>query len=159
MIQTVLNRFHQFSMRMIILFRVLGLMLFCFGSFGCTSTEEVRTVVDDAMDEALNAKNTTFVNPDRLVDTKESTKTSRRSEKGETVIGSPVAPTIDIINTQKKFVVVNFQKEKIPAVGTELGVFRGEVKVGAIRITLPIKAPMASADIVSGDLQRGDVVR
>jgi len=62
------------------------------------------------------------------------------------------------VNSTAKFVVIKFQYRAVPTVGKVLSVMRNGVKVGQIRMTKPIKAPHGTADIIEGDLQRGDTV-
>lgn len=82
----------------------------------------------------------------------------------------PADPTLDaaannfsgsvvLLNPKENFVIVNFQPGSVPPLRSELGVYRENVFVGSVRITDPIKPPLASADILSGSIQRGDVVR
>ncbi len=61
-------------------------------------------------------------------------------------------------NSKAKFVVVKFQYRAVPAVGKVLSVMRNGEKVGQIKMTKPIKAPHGTADILEGDVQRGDTV-
>lgn len=63
-----------------------------------------------------------------------------------------------VVNSKKNFVVVDFG-ENMPAVKSELGVYRYDVFIGSIRVTEPVKAPLATADILNGTLKKGDEVR
>jgi hypothetical protein len=62
------------------------------------------------------------------------------------------------VNDKAKFVVIKFQYRAVPSVGKVLSVMRNGVKVGQIRMTKPIKSPHGTADIIEGDVQRGDTV-
>jgi len=73
---------------------------------------------------------------------------------------SPVGKVFSV-NTPARFVVVTFPIGQIPANDTRLSVFRGAMKVGEIKITIP-PAPIGngvSADIISGSAEKGDEVR
>jgi hypothetical protein len=63
------------------------------------------------------------------------------------------------IDQNKKFVIVDFHRGTVPPVGSELGVYRNDQFVGSVRITHPVKPPLTSADVLTGTLRRGDVVR
>jgi hypothetical protein len=135
---------------------------------GCESAkQDVQDLVDDSLDKALNAPNTDYINPDRLADTKEEALRQAHGFKQAAPAGIPVkaAPagssfngTLVIVNRDKDFAVVDFSEGPVPAVGTELSVHRGTRAVGSIKITDPIKGPLASADIVNGVLVSGDIV-
>ena len=75
------------------------------------------------------------------------------------VTSSPFTGRLSIVNQKKKFAVIEFSKKGIPPVDSELGVYRDGNFVGSIRITLPIRPPFASADILTGTLHLGDTVR
>ncbi len=81
----------------------------------------------------------------------------------------PPAPTVKpvnpkfaglvmIVNPKKKFVVVDFGDD-VPPLKSELGAYRQDVFVGSIRVTDPVKTPLATADILSGTPKKGDEVR
>ncbi len=72
---------------------------------------------------------------------------------------SPFTGTVVLLPPQKKFVIVDFRSGDIPPVRSELGVYREGIFVGSVRISEPVKPPLASADVLTGALQRGDVVR
>ncbi|MDD2706648.1 MAG: hypothetical protein PHV34_01460 [Verrucomicrobiae bacterium] len=95
----------------------------------------------------------------------ESTAAAAKSEgsvvvtTSEAASKSPFHGKVALVNLQKKFVVVNFQGSEIPPLRSELGVYRDGIFIGSLRITDPIKPPLATADVVTGTLRRGDVVR
>ena len=62
------------------------------------------------------------------------------------------------VNTNAKFVVIKFQYRAVPTVGKVLSVMRNGEKVGQIKMTKPIRSPHGTADIIEGDVQRGDTV-
>ena len=63
------------------------------------------------------------------------------------------------VNSELGFVVVDFASQTMPAVGTRLNVYRGHIRVGTVRITEPVRAPLATADIVEGEVRVGDEAR
>ena len=80
---------------------------------------------------------------------------------GSTRIAEPtgnVAGVIVTVNNAVKFVVAKFQYRAVPSVGKVLSVKRNGEKVGQIKVTAPIKPPHATADILDGEIQRGDTV-
>ena len=99
-------------------------------------------------------------NPKEIASTKEKTK-----ETDEQIIpsGQSSIPIfvghIVLLNQEKNFVVIDFERGMVPPVRSELGVYRNDIFVGSVRITDPVKPPMASADILTGVLRQGDVVR
>jgi hypothetical protein len=60
------------------------------------------------------------------------------------------------VNPEHGFVVIDFASQTVPPVGTRLNVYRGDKRVGAVRITEPVRAPLATADIVEGQVRVGD---
>jgi hypothetical protein len=63
------------------------------------------------------------------------------------------------VNSELGFVVVDFTSQTMPALGTRLNVYRGDKRVGVVRITEPARAPLATADIVEGEVRVGDEAR
>ena len=63
------------------------------------------------------------------------------------------------MNSDLGFVVIDFTSHPLPALGTTVNVYRGDKKVGAVRITEPVHAPLATGDIVEGLLHTGDEAR
>lgn len=66
---------------------------------------------------------------------------------------------ISSVNVVGRFVVINFSNSVMPQVGDELRVFRSGRAIGTVKITEPLQTPMATADIIGGDFQRGDAVQ
>jgi hypothetical protein len=71
----------------------------------------------------------------------------------------PAPAKIQSINSQFKFVVIDFRSRAMAPVGTQLTVYRDGQRVGAVRITEPVRAQFATADIIEGELQVGDEAR
>ena len=60
------------------------------------------------------------------------------------------------VNSTDEYVIVDCQR--LPSTGEEAKVYRDKWPVGTIRFSGPMHRPFAAADIVSGQLQRGDLV-
>ena len=71
----------------------------------------------------------------------------------------PAAAKIVSVNSDLGFVVVDFASRPMPTPGTRISVYRGDKRVGAVRITEPVHAPLATADIVDGEVRMGDEAR
>ena len=69
------------------------------------------------------------------------------------------AARITVVNTEYKFVVLDFTDRAMPSLGTELNVYRGERKVGRVRVTEPVRSRFATADVLEGELRGGDEAR
>jgi hypothetical protein len=63
------------------------------------------------------------------------------------------------VNTELGFAVVDFATQTMPPVGTRINVYRGDKRVGTVRITEPVHAPLATADVVDGEVRVGDEAR
>ncbi len=66
---------------------------------------------------------------------------------------------VSTVNVVENFAVVNFSSSVMPRAGDELKVYRAGRPVGSVKITEPLRPPLATADILTGELQRGDAVR
>jgi hypothetical protein len=90
---------------------------------------------------------------------------STTSRPNESVVGSsptqlgPPAARIVSLNPEHDFVVIDFTSQMIPEVGTTVSIYRNGKRVGAVRITEPVRAQFATADIVEGEVHVGDEVR
>lgn len=67
--------------------------------------------------------------------------------------------TITLINAQYRFAVIDFAGHSVPAAGTRLVAYRDNKRVGAVRLTEPIRSGLATADILEGELRVGDEIR
>jgi len=63
------------------------------------------------------------------------------------------------VNTELGFAVVDFAARPMPPVGTRVNIYRGDKRVGTVRITEPVHAPLATADVVDGEVRVGDEAR
>ena len=82
----------------------------------------------------------------------------RRMEPAPSQFG-PAPAKIVSVNPELGFVVVDFSSRVMPPVGTRLNVYRGDKNIGAVRITEPVRARLATADIVEGEVHVGDEAR
>lgn len=64
-----------------------------------------------------------------------------------------------LINAQTKSALVGFDQERLPPPNSEWSVYRGDHRVGSLRIALPVNPSLATAEILTGTLERGDEVR
>ena len=76
----------------------------------------------------------------------------------------PAAPETGVarvasVNTELGFAVVDFAAQTMPPVGTRVNIYRGDKRVGTVRITEPVHAPLATADVVDGEVRVGDEAR
>ena len=72
-------------------------------------------------------------------------------------LGPPAARIVSL-NTEHDFVVIDFTSRMMPAVGTRVNIYRNGKRVGAVRITEPVRAQFATADILEGEVHVGDEV-
>ena len=66
---------------------------------------------------------------------------------------------VTIVNEDYKFVVLDFSDRTMPKLGTELSVYRGEKKIGRVRLTEPSRSRFATADVLDGQVRVGDEAR
>lgn len=92
-----------------------------------------------------------------------STKVDK--EKGQDKPSAEVKPVqiytgkIALVKGALKYVVVDGELDAVPPAGTLLSVYRGENKVGEIKVSPQIRSSNYAADIVSGAPLVGDSVR
>ena len=63
------------------------------------------------------------------------------------------------VNSELRFVVIDFSSRVMPPVGARLNVYRGDKNIGAVQITEPVRARLATADVVQGEVHVGDEAR
>jgi len=84
------------------------------------------------------------------------------TKAAKTTADSPVAVTpakVLMVNSEFRFVVLDFDGRLVPKLGTQLTVRREGKTVGAVRVTGPVSGLSAVADIVEGELRVGDEAR
>ena len=62
------------------------------------------------------------------------------------------------VNTDLRFVVITFPVSQLPAVDQRLNVYRRGLKVAEVRISGPQTEDSIVADIVTGEVEAGDIV-
>ena len=88
--------------------------------------------------------------------------TPRTTSTNEThlLIAATSAGKIVSVNLQGRFVALQFPTGQLPAIGTQMVVYRGDAKVGEVKISGPtLGNDLIAADIVLGIVQEGDEVR
>lgn len=63
------------------------------------------------------------------------------------------------LNTQLRFVIVDFGLGQTPAVGQTLDIYRNGEKIGEVKISEQSRSNLFAADVVAGNVQVGDVVK
>ena len=81
-----------------------------------------------------------------------------RVEQTPAELGTAVAKVVSA-SSEHRFVVIDFGSRVMPTAGTQVAIFRGNKRVGAVRITEPTRPPFATADIVDGEAHVGDEAR
>lgn len=64
---------------------------------------------------------------------------------------------IATVNTQGRFVVVDFNVGAIPPLQSQLNVYRGNLIVGAVWLSGPVRDNLVAGDLVNGEAAVGDV--
>lgn len=70
----------------------------------------------------------------------------------------PTAKVV-MVNTEMKFVVLEFSTSEIPTAGSQITLYRDKARVATVKATDPMKPPLVTADIVDGEPRKGDEVR
>src|SRR5262249_45692898 len=81
------------------------------------------------------------------------------SPAGKKVIISPslaLVGKVVSVNTNLRFAVLDFPPGIMPTVGQQLSVYRGEQKVGEVKVSGPQRDTNIAADITAGQAQVGD---
>ena len=63
------------------------------------------------------------------------------------------------VNQELRFVVLDFSVSSVPAEGRTLNVYRAGQKVAEVKVSGPVVGNNTAADILSGNVQAGDVVQ
>ncbi len=87
--------------------------------------------------------------------------TTNRPPGRITVITPLSTPTGRVVslNTQARFVVVDFLFQSLPAPGQRLSVYRDGKKVGTLRCSPFASGGQVAADLIEGDAKPGDEAR
>jgi len=84
---------------------------------------------------------------------------TRAQTQPETAHFGPGPAKVVSVNPELRFVVIDFSSRVMPPIGARLSVFRGEKNVGTVQITEPVRARLATADILDGEVRVGDEAR
>ena len=113
--------------------------------------------------QTANAETAKKKSPDNA-GSKSGSKTASTSARESTA--SPKATPINetsgkvaAVNTNLRFVVIDFALNPLPVVDQRLGVYRHGQKVGELKISAQSRNSIVAADITAGDAQKGDEVR
>ena len=63
------------------------------------------------------------------------------------------------VNTELRFVVVDFSLKPLPPIGNKMNIYRNGQKVGELKIAGPSDGGNIAADLILGQTQPGDTVR
>ncbi len=66
---------------------------------------------------------------------------------------------VESVNARLRFVVLDYSLNVLPRIGDRLDVWRSDQRVGELKVSGPIRNTTLVADIVSGDVQAGDLTR
>jgi len=88
-----------------------------------------------------------------------STKKDGEGKSGEVTPVQVYSGKIALVKAALKYVAVDGELGAVPPADTVLNVYRGENKVGEIKVSPQIRANNYAADIVSGSPKEGDEVR
>lgn len=75
------------------------------------------------------------------------------------VKASEVTAKVVMVNKEMKFVVLEYSSSGVPTAGTQLSLYRGKERVATVKATEPMKPPLVTADVLDGDVRKGDEVR
>ena len=125
-------------------------------------TQPFETKQNDEQFQAILKENDALKEKLRALETTSETQKAAPAASASTAgasISSRFVGEVVIFNPNENFAVIDFRNGEVPPARAELGVFRDGGPVGNIRIIEPRKPPLAFADVLSGKLRRGDIVR
>jgi hypothetical protein len=84
-----------------------------------------------------------------------------RSGKQKLIVTPETAPAGKVVkvNQAERFVVLNYPLSRLPALELRLGLYRGGLKVGEVKIAGPQYDDNIVADVVEGEAAVGDEAR
>ncbi|MGA3182697.1 MAG: hypothetical protein ABSF38_20425 [Verrucomicrobiota bacterium] len=88
-------------------------------------------------------------------------KSTAKPPAGKTIITPDLLPAghVALVNTEARFVIINYPPGAAPKPGQRLNVYRNGLKVGEIKVTGPERDNNTVADILVGDVQLHDQTR
>ena len=91
------------------------------------------------------------------------------AKPGANKSATPVIPTsspsnavvgkVARVNSELRFVVLDFALKPLPQIGTKMNIYRGGQKMGELKISGPSDGGNIAADLMIGQTQPGDTVR
>jgi hypothetical protein len=81
------------------------------------------------------------------------------SNRSSLIVAPASVGVVKAVNLQGRFAVVVFPLGQVPSADTRLVVYRGDAKVGEVKITGPTQENVTVGDIVLGSVQENDEVR
>ena len=70
-----------------------------------------------------------------------------------------VSAKVVMVNKEMKFVVLEFSTSAVPTAGSQFSVYRGKERVATVKASEPMKPPLVTADVLDGEVRKGDEVR
>ncbi len=67
--------------------------------------------------------------------------------------------TVTLVNSELRFVVIDFGDTKMPGIGATVELYRDGTKTATVRLTEPARGRFITGDILDGDPRAGDQVR
>lgn len=92
--------------------------------------------------------------PPEVIPPKPEVRPVRLTEPLDGTVGRVIS-----VNARLQFVVLDYSLNVLPAVGDRLEVWRGERRLGELKVTGPVRNTTLVADIVSGEPEVGDQTR
>jgi hypothetical protein len=92
-------------------------------------------------------------------DSQPSDAQSKTNSPENATLVLPTSGRIHSVNPGLQFVVIDYTLGGVPALQSLLPVYRGDQKVGQVRLTGPERNGFVAADVVEGILQNDDEVR
>jgi hypothetical protein len=84
----------------------------------------------------------------------------RPADAGMTPVAVETVPaTVTLVNSELRFVVIDFGDTRMPGIGTTVELYRGGAKTATVRLTEPVRGRFITADILEGEPRAGDQVR
>ena len=82
----------------------------------------------------------------------------RNSRAGQEAV-YPLVGKVTFVNPGLRFVILDFRMPRMPSIDQRLGIYRGESRIGTVKITGPYLDTTVAGDIVIGEAELGDEVR
>jgi len=92
--------------------------------------------------------------PPEVIQPKPQVRPVRLTEPLDGTVGRVIS-----VNARLRFVVLDYSLNVMPAVGDRLDLWRGERRLGELKVTGPVRNTTLVADIVSGEPEVGDLTR